>query len=90
MAEVLHAKCRILGHSWDYTTVRIEGPYYIQGLRCLRCSTKRSMKIGKRDGRPRGNRYEYIPGYLIKGGLSSPERDRVRLREIRSHLSQDE
>lgn len=86
MTEVLHAKCRVLGHAWDYTTVAIEGPFYIQGLRCLRCSTKRKMKIGKRDGRPRGNRYEYVPGYLIPGGLSLPERDRVRLREIKRHL----
>lgn len=84
--EVLHAKCRVLGHAWDYTTVTIEGPFYIQGLRCLRCATKRRMKIGKRDGRPRGNRYEYVPGYLVPGGLSWIERDKVRLREIRSHL----
>ena len=86
MADILHAKCRVLGHAWDYTTVRVEGPYYVQRLRCLRCATKRSMKIGKRDGRPRGNSYDYTPGYLIKGGLSLPERDRMRLNEIRSHM----
>lgn len=86
MSEVLHAKCRVLGHAWDYTTVTLEGPFYIQGLRCLRCATKRRMKIRKRDGRPWGNRYEYVPGYLVKGGLSVVERDRVRLREIKSHL----
>lgn len=82
-----HRTCRVYGHAWDFTTVKREDQNYLQGLRCLRCSTERFVKINTRTGELGGSRYAYPEGYLLNGGgaLTQKERAGLRLTEVRSH-----
>lgn len=79
--------CRVLGHAWDYTTVKRVGGEFVQGLTCLRCETLRYIKVNTRTGEASGSRYSYPDGYLFhEGGALTPrERARLRLSEIRAH-----
>lgn len=87
---VEYAACRAWGHAWDFTTVDRSGGEYIQGMRCLRCPTVRSVRINARTGtREHGNKYQYpedidpraVPYKMPKGsgGLTSEERGQVTL-----------
>ena len=80
------AKCRVLGHNWDYTTVTEQGRWYIQGLICVRCKTTRKWKVNKRSGQPGGNQYKHSDGYLVEGGFSPKDKAGLRLSQIRDHL----
>lgn len=80
--------CRVIGHAWDYTTVKQDGREFLQGLVCLRCRTERFLRINARSGVTNGSRYSYSDGYLFKGGgaLTPDERAELRLAEITGHL----
>lgn len=81
--------CRVYGHAWDYTTVKRDKGEFIQGLRCMRCSILRDVRISALSGDRLGNnRYDYsqAPGYLFKSGgpLTPEERSELRLAEVRA------
>lgn len=83
---VHYQACRTFNHAWEFTTVKRDGREYVQGLRCMRCATERFVKIDARTGEPRGNRYDYPEGYVIKGGtLTARERAQLRLLEVKRH-----
>jgi hypothetical protein len=84
--KAVHTRCRIFGHSWSFTTVAEEGRFYVQGLRCDRCTTVKHMKIHKVTGEVSGYGYHYVRGYLIPGGFTRDERNALRLTEVKRHL----
>ncbi|ANA86970.1 hypothetical protein SEA_STROSAHL_35 [Gordonia phage Strosahl] len=83
-----HRMCRVFQHAWEPTTVKREGGVYLQGLRCMRCSTERLVRVDPRTGELKGARYNYAEGYLLHGGggLTSQERAELRLAEVAGHL----
>lgn len=84
-----YSTCRTWQHAWEPTTVERRGGDYVQGLRCLRCTTERFVKVNARTGDRAGNRYLYPEGYVLKGGgsLTARERAEIRLAEVRGYLA---
>ena len=84
-----YATCRTWQHAWEPTTVERKGGEYIQGLRCIRCTTERFVRVDARTGERAGNRYLYPDGYTLKSGgaLSAEERAELRLFEVTGHLA---
>ncbi len=82
--------CRAWQHAWDYTTVHRDHGEYVQGLACMRCGAKRSVRISARSGeRLKGGSYDYsdAPGYVLTGGRLTPkERSEILLTEITGNL----
>lgn len=75
------AACRDLRHSWDVIgdTVLIEQKgqvrHFARTLRCHRCETERvdEYKISNVALARVRSRYNYIPGYQVKGGIAIAE-----------------
>ena len=84
-----YSTCRTWQHAWEPTTVERQGGEYVQGLRCLRCTTERFVKVNARTGHRDGNKYLYPEGYLLKGGgaLTADERAEIRLAEVKGYLA---
>ena len=82
------AMCRVFMHAWDYEDVVRDGTVLIQTLRCIRCSTRKFIRIDGRTGDSLTSYYKHAEGYLFtKGGHITPdERAAVRLREVRTNL----
>jgi hypothetical protein len=80
-----HVQCRDTGHTWTRHNARwIDADNcWEQTLKCRQCSTER-VRYLSRYGSILAGRYEYAPGYTIKGigRLSSSDRDGIRLRGV--------
>lgn len=96
-----YVACRSWGHAWDFTTVDAVGGRngeFLQGLRCLRCGTHRSVAISRRNGvrESRGYKYpeqlnpEAEPYQMPKdtgGALTAEERGQCTLEEIEARYT---
>jgi hypothetical protein len=80
-----HVQCRDTGHTWSRHNARwIDADNcWEQTLKCRQCGSERVRWLS-RSGAILSGRYEYTPGYTIKGvgRLSSSDRDGIRLRGV--------
>ena len=78
---IVSAACRDLRHGWDVIgdTVLIEQKgqvrHFARTLRCFRCETERidEYKISNFALQRVRTRYNYVPGYHVKGGVPVAE-----------------
>lgn len=89
-----YVACRSWMHAWEFTTVERSGGEYIQGMRCLRCPTEKTVRINARTGmREHGSTYKYpeqldpnaAPYQMPKdsgGALTSEERGEIMLQFV--------
>lgn len=80
-----HIQCRDTGHSWRRHNAKwlTVDNCWEQTLICEHCSTERLRFLSAR-GAILESRYEYAPGYVVKGigRLTSSDRDGIRLRGV--------
>lgn len=93
---IQYAACRSFLHAWEFTTVDRSGGEYLQGMRCMRCSTEKTVRISARTGlRQGGNKYKYpedlnpeVAAYKMPkgtGGLTAEERGQIVLGFVKVH-----
>lgn len=81
---VEYLMCRDFGHAWmPYTAEAIGRMGYRQGLRCIRCATRRYREV-RLSGHIISARYRYPDDYALRGfgQLSTAERDEIRAADM--------
>lgn len=78
-----YLQCRDFGHAWQPYTARLAGAEYLSVIRCMRCGTERTRRIGQR-GQVLATDYHYADGYQIHGlgRLTGTDRDMLRLASV--------
>lgn len=76
-----YIECRTLAHAWIYTEVQRDGRDYVQGRECVRCRTRKWVRLS-RFGEIKTSWYAYPRDYQVDGGVTQRDRNRMRIRAI--------